>query len=68
MCLRSLVSCLLHQRGPGCPLHPSPWLTERERFQNGKIHGGIGVVTFTDGDTITGTMHNDRPSKRVLTN
>ena len=67
MCLRSLVSCLLLQRGPGCPLFPSLWLTEIEKFPHGKMHGEMGVVTFTDGDTFTCTMHTDRPSKRVLT-
>lgn len=67
MCPRSLVSCLLPQRGPGCPLFLSLWLTEIEKFPHGKMHGEMGVVTFTDGDTFTCTVHTDRPSKRVLT-
>ena len=37
------------------------------KFQNGKMHGEGGVVTFMDGDTFTGTMHKDRPRKGVLT-
>ena len=50
-----------------CPLFPSLWSTEIKKFPHGKMHGEMGVVTLTDGDTFTCTMHTDRPSKRVLT-